>query len=108
MYINAQAHGRVCTLVAPDIVSAKYLQDRLYRRALRTGCSRDWSAFRQSRNHYTSLLRSAKRDYVRSLVTDKKTQHAKLWKYFNYLSKCGISRYTQKWANDGIFSYMYS
>ena len=48
-------------LVSQEIGSAKYLRDRLYKRALHSGSSGDWSAFRQSHNRYTSLLRSAKK-----------------------------------------------
>ena len=82
--------GRNPWLTAPDIVSARHLHDKLHRKALRTGCSGDWSAYRRFRNHYTSLLRSAKRSYILRLISDKKIQPAKLWKHFNFLSKRGV------------------
>ena len=81
--------GRNPWLTTPDIVSARHLRDKLHRKALRTaaGCSGDWSAYRRFCNHYTSLLRSAKRSYILRLISDSKIKPARLWKHFNFLSK---------------------
>ena len=63
------------------------LQDRLHHKALHTGCSEDWLRFRQSRNKYTSLLRSAKRAYVLHLATNVTTQSLNFWKYVGRFTK---------------------
>ena len=74
-------------LTTPCIIAARRLRDRLHRKALRTGCSEDWFKFRQSRNKYTSLLRSAKRAYVLYLAANRTTQPVNFWKYVGRFTK---------------------
>ena len=68
-------------LTTPCIITARRLRDRLHRKTLRTGCFEDRFKFCQSRNKYTSLLRSAKRSYVLHLGANRTTQPVNFWTF---------------------------
>ena len=68
----------------PTIAATRRQRDSLHRKALKSGDSDIWAAYRRCRNRVTALVQSSKRRYLQHLASvDNNT---KFWRHFKYLS----------------------
>ena len=62
------------------VIKQKMLRrDSLHRLAVRTNNVTDWEAYKSLRNHVTSMIRSAKSNYYKDLISQNCNNSCKLW-----------------------------
>lgn len=78
--ITKRVKGSLCPWLTLDIKSVMNNRDKLLRKFRKSKSNQDWVAYKHLRNTCTNLIRRAKSDYYRNLLTEHKTNPQSFWK----------------------------
>ena len=71
--------GRPCKWLNRELKKEMHNRDRQLRKARKTNSGNDWTRYKSLRNHCNSIIRKAKSNYHKNLLSENEANPCKFW-----------------------------